>query len=95
VGKRIDELKLDDRPIEPDGGPDPRGTEWYRFSEEIEELLATGEYGWAEPTLRDIQLTVERIKRVTEGQRTAIKNIEAGRYKSRGRRYEGFGWRQR
>ena len=94
MGKRIDQLKLDDTPIvAPD--PDLRAQPWYQFSLEIDDLLGTGQYTWAEPTLHDIQLTVERTKAVTEGQRKAVQNIEDGIYKSRGRRYEGFGWRQR
>lgn len=70
--------------------PDPRGTEWYRFVTDIEDLLATGKYTWAEDTLRSIQQTVELTKRVTDGQRQAVGNIEAGAYKTHGRRYEGF-----
>jgi hypothetical protein len=97
MGKRIDQLKVDDTPIAetPSEPIDPRGTAWYRFVVEIEDLLATGQYTWAEPTLRDIQLTVEATHQVTPGQRRAIGNIEAGRYKSRGRRYEGFSRRPR
>jgi hypothetical protein len=73
-----------------DPAPDPRGTAWYRFVCDIEDLLATGRYTWAEQTLRSIQLTVEQTQRVTSGQQQAVGNIEKGAYKSHGRRYEGF-----
>jgi hypothetical protein len=99
VGKRIDDLPLDDTPISvaPSAeSTDVRDADWYRFSTDIDDLLATGEYTWAEPTLTDIQATVEKTRRVTEGQRRAIANIEAARHGSRSRRrYEGYGWRQR
>lgn len=87
MGKRIDQLKLDDTPIE---APDERDSEWYRFSQDIDDLLATGEYTWAEDTLTGIQETVERIKRVTAAQKRAVTNIENARER---RRYEG--WRRR
>jgi hypothetical protein len=89
MGKRIEDLKLDDRPIEE---PDPRGTAWYRFVQDIDDLLATGHYTWAEDTLHDIQVTVEKTQRVSEGQRKAVDNIEAARSRDDGykRRYEGF-----
>jgi len=89
MGKRIDDLPLDDTPLD-DPAPDPRGTAWYRFIEEIDDLLATGQYTWAEDTLRSIAQTVEEHKWVTPGQRQAVANIEAGAYKGRRRRYEGF-----
>ena len=73
-----------------DPAPDARGTAWYRFVTDIEDLLATGRYTWAEDTLRSIQLTVEQTRRVTNGQQQAVDNIERGAYKTRGRRYEGF-----
>jgi len=97
MGKRPDELNVSDAPLDaaPRDAPDPRdprATEWYRFTQDIEDLLNTGRYNWAEPTLRDIALTVERTQRVTEGQKKAIANIEAARQKGR-RRYEGY-WRR-
>jgi hypothetical protein len=93
VGKPIDQLKLNDQPL-PVAKSDLRDEAWYQFVTEIDELLETGKYGWAETTLTDIQKTVEETHRVTEGQRRAIANIEAGNYRSHGRRYEGFGRRR-
>ena len=93
AGKSLDELKLDDthRPSD----PDPRGTDWYRFSQEIEDLLATGKYTFAEETLRGIQVTVEKSKRVTDGQRRAVKNIEDSKTKYDKPFYNTTGWRRR
>jgi len=91
MGKRIDELPLDDTPIGPAPAPrgqsplDPRATEWYRFLEEIEDMLASGAYTWARDTLEGIQETVERTTSVTPGQRQAVDNIAAGGRRSRGR----------
>jgi len=96
MGKRLEDLQLTDDPIRPLAPIDPRDTDWYRFSKDIDDLLATGHYTWAESTLTDIQATVERIHQVTEGQRRAVRNIEAasgpgGRGSRWGsRRYEGF-----
>lgn len=91
AGKDLNDLKLDPNSHDE---PDPRGTDWYRFSEDIQDLLATGRYTWAEDTLQAIAVTVEQTKRVTDGQRRAVNNIEAGANRpSRGsyrRRYEGF-----
>jgi hypothetical protein len=91
MGKRFDPLDPNlDTPLAETKATDVRATAWYRFTVDIEELIGTGEYTWAEDTLRSIQLTVEQTQRVTDGQRQAVDNIEAGRYKSHGRRYEGF-----
>lgn len=70
--------------------PDPRDTEWYRFAEEIESLLSTGDYTWAEDTLTDIKATVERLERVSDGQRQAVEHIERARTNRASRRHEGF-----
>ena len=66
----------------------------------IDDLLADGDYVWAEDTLTGIRETVERTKRVTEGQQRAVANIqhrgEARRDDGLGRRrYEGFSSRSR
>lgn len=96
MGKRIEDLPLDDTPISrPEPDPDPRGAPWYRFVCEIEDLLATGEYTWAEDTLRSIQHTVDEQHWVTEGQKRAVANIEAGHARGQlkrrsSRRYEGW-----
>lgn len=93
---RLNPNQLSDQSITPTEPTDPRATDWYRFSQDIEDLLATGRYTFAEDTLRGIQTTVEKTKRVSDGQRRAVKNIEDSRLKSdrgveRGwsRRYEG------
>lgn len=111
MSKRIDELPLDDSPIEHqhdnlealdhardrDQG-DERDQPWYQFLGTIDDLLATGQYDWAFDSLAGIRETVEKTRRVTEGQQRAVKNIEArGEARARGtsRRYEGYGgpWR--
>jgi hypothetical protein len=94
AGKSLDDLKLSDHPFGDAEPIDPRGTDWYRFSQDITDLLSTGRYTFAETTLRDIQITVEKYKRVTDGQRRAVRNIEeSGNRPQRGysRRYEGYG----
>lgn len=98
MGKSLDELNLNDQPIRIPATKDPRDTDWYRFAREIDDLLATGQYTWAESTLQDIQTTVEQRQAVTVGQRQAVENIErarSSRSDRRGgsRRYEGFGGR--
>lgn len=86
MGKRLEDLHLTDQPLTPPAPSDPRGTDWYRFTQDIEDLLTAGEHTWAADTLLDIQQTVERTQRVTEGQRAAVDNIGNAR---RNRRYEG------
>jgi hypothetical protein len=94
MGKRLDELNLANEEIT---SADPRETAWGQFSTDIDELLATGRYTWAEQTLRGIQETVEQTKHVTAAQRRAFTNIEAahGRRDGARRRYEGYNWRER
>lgn len=94
AGKSLDQLNLSDAPL-PQEPVDPRHTDWYKFSQDIEDLLAQGRVTYAETTLRDIQQTVESTHRVSEGQRRAVTNIERGaergmRFKG-SRRYEGYG----
>jgi len=94
MGKRLEDLNLIDQPIviPTPRQIDPRDTAWYRFLQEIDDLLATGAYTWAESTLSDIRDTVERMQVVTVGQRRAVTNIEEAGLRKRGgsRRYEGF-----
>ena len=88
-GKPITDLHL--RPE--DDEPDERDTDWYQFCQLIDVLLESEEYHGAQDTLTGIQETVERMRAVSEGQRTAVRNIEAGgKRKSYGgsRRYEGY-----
>jgi len=65
--------------------PDCRDTDWSRFVQTIEDLLATGQFTWAQATLRGIQATVLKQQRVTSAQRRAVWSIEAGNH-WRGRR---------
>lgn len=94
AGKSLNELNLRNDPPKP--AADPRGTDWYRFSQEIDDLLATGRVTFAEDTLLSIKETVEKSCQVTEGQRRAVNNIEAASERSRyrprsgSRRYEGY-----
>lgn len=95
MGKTLDQLNLKDDPLPTPPAPvDPRTTEWYQFSQDIDDLLATGHYTWAEDTLTDIQRTVETYKTVTPAQRRAVTNIETARGRGRTggyrRRYEGY-----
>jgi hypothetical protein len=87
MGKRIEDLPLDESPI-----PDERDSAWYQFIAEIDDLTASDDYTWALDTLSGIRETVEKTRRVTEGQRRAVKHIEAARTKEASRRYEG--WRR-
>lgn len=93
AGKSLDELNLSEKRL-PDPDADQRGTVWYRFVQDIDDLIGGGTVNFAETTLRDIQTTVERTQRVTDGQRRAVENIEAAGQRSRSRfgsrRYEGF-----
>lgn len=69
------------------------------FLDEIETLQSSGDYDWAGDTLAGIYDTVKASGRVTDGQRTAVRNIGASREANRhtgrmqargwGRRYEG------
>lgn len=97
----IDDLPFDDKPLTAEQGrpaDDLRNRIAFRFISDIENLLATGEYTWAETTLRGIQETVERTGRVSDAQRRAVTSIETARERQkavrrdgmRGRRYEGF-----
>jgi hypothetical protein len=89
MGKTPDQLNLNDGSIRPAKAIDPRDTDWYKFGVEIDDLLATGDYTWAEDTLRDIQTTVTQRQCVTVGQRQAVDNIEKARRRN-SRRHEGF-----
>jgi hypothetical protein len=97
MGKSLNDLQLSDAPLTAAKPVDPRSTDWYRFCREIDDLLATGRYTWAEDTLTGIQETVERLQRVSEGQRRAVATIEArgdAQPRRGSRRYEGFGGRR-
>jgi hypothetical protein len=58
--------------------PDARSSAWYRFTVQIEDLLATGRLEWARPTLEGIRATVDQQHRVTPAQIRAIKIIATG-----------------
>lgn len=90
MAKRFEDLDL----------PDEHESEWYQFCEKIDDLILTDNYSWALDTLEGIRETVERSRRVTDGQRRAVENIENARQEDRApsqrqfrRRYEGFRWR--
>jgi hypothetical protein len=88
--KKPDEIVFTDQPGLPAiSGPsnDLRAQPWYQFSQAIDDLLATGQYTWAEETLTGIQESVEKMQVVTEGQRKAVANIEAARASWRPGRY--------
>jgi len=94
AGKSLDDLNLSDRPLPKD--EDVRTTEWYRFVQDIEDLLATGKATFAEDTLRGMQTSAEARREVSDNMRRALKNIEDSIYRPRAgnfsrRRYEGYG----
>ena len=97
MGKRLEDLNLRDGDA-PIGGPaDGRDIDWYRFLEEIDALTNEARAYFALDTLLGIRDSVEKTRRVTEGQRRAVANIaEAARRPRREgfrRRYEGYGGR--
>lgn len=92
MGKRIDELPLNDSPIQA-APEDDRDAPWYRFVGEINELRESQQYTWAEETLAGISETVERTRRVSDAQRRAVENIRDNSAR-RSRRYEGYTWRR-
>lgn len=75
--------------------PDERDQPWYQFVARIDELLTSHEYDWAHESLTGIQETVTSTRRVSEGQRRAVDNIERAKKEPRRdgfrRRYEGWG----
>jgi len=100
AGKTIDDLNLDPSTILTRSGAsstnDVRTTEWYRFVQDIEDLLATGKATFAEDTLRGMQTSAEARREVSDNMRRALKNIEDSIYRPRvgnfsRRRYEGYG----
>ena len=106
MGKRMEDLHLNDSPIEVTTEqaearqqslysdiPDERDTPWYQFIATIDDLLASEDYHWAEDSLLGIRETVEKTRRVSDGQRRAVTNIEHRGQERRGgsRRYEGWG----
>ena len=95
MGKRPEDLPLDDQPLRRTEPVDVRDTEWYQFAQTIHELLGSGEFDWASDTLGGIAASVEQYHTVTPGQRRAVENVQAARGRSDGwrRRYEG--WRRR
>jgi hypothetical protein len=97
MGKSLTDLNLNDDPIQPTPSTTTptSSSEVRRFLDDIDELRGSHQYGWADDTLRDIARTVELSGRVTEGQRKAIANIEAGAMRKARRRWEGFGGRFR
>lgn len=75
-------------PGDPDADrADARDEVWFNFWLEIEDLLATGQYTWAEPALRGIQATVEDTQRVTMKQVRAVDHIRRARRDGRFRDY--------
>ena len=68
---------------------DLRDADWYQFIVDIDNLLATGRFTWAEATLRDIQRTVTANRSVTPKQRAAVQHIEDSRLLNLRRRHRG------
>ena len=57
--------------------PDARDEAWYACTMEIEDLIASGAYRWAEPLLRGLQQTVEATHRVTPRQLETVRRVRA------------------
>jgi hypothetical protein len=95
MGKTLNDLHLSDQPLRSAQPIDPRETAWYQLAQEIDSMLGSMDYDWAEGTLSDIKETIERTQHVSVGQRNAVENIaNARRSRERSRRYEGFGGRR-
>ena len=109
MGKRADYLPLDDTPFERHYDdaearadrnerdrtiPDERDQPWYQLVARINDLISSDEFDWAYDSLVGIRDTVESTRRVSEGQRRAVDNIERARREPRRdgfrRRYEGW-----
>lgn len=97
TGKKPEDLPVDDTPITtPATPPEDDAVQeqaWYQLVARIDELLDIDRYAWAFDTLAGIKETVERTRRVSDGQRRAVDNIEArgSAPRSSSRRYEGYG----
>lgn len=50
---------------------------WILFCQEVDELLQTGQYAWAEDVLRRMRRLAETRHNVTDGQRLAVQNLRA------------------
>jgi hypothetical protein len=61
---------------------DDRGNDWRQFCEEIETMLKSGAYDFADDSLRKMQASIARYKVVTSGQQVAIKNLKAAKSRS-------------
>jgi hypothetical protein len=94
MGKSLDALHLTDTPLLPVEPPDVRETAWFRFCQEIDDLILCDDYAWALDTLEGIRASVEQYQSVTANQRRAVEHIQAARRGRaegwRKRRYEGF-----
>jgi hypothetical protein len=92
--------KLEDLNFAPDEGPGPTDRDRRdadHFLDDIQELRDDDRYLWAEATLRGIYESVSAAGKVSEGQRTAVRNIRDSvlereeRHRTRpSRRYEGW-----
>lgn len=58
-----------------------RKCSWVDWLKEIEDMEASGEYDWAEETLKGIKDWVEENEHITEKQIQAINNIEESKWK--------------
>jgi len=79
----------------PEAATDIRQTAWYRFVEEIDALRRQPTFSWAQDTLAGIRAHVVETRRVTEGQRKAVANIEAAGERAEGWRRRGESFRGR
>lgn len=87
---RLEDLNLSNAPL------DEPSDDVAAFLEGIEVLQSSGDYEWASDTLSGIYDTVKASGRVSDGQRTAIRNIGASREANRHTgRMERPGWKRR
>lgn len=55
---------------------------WTLFCQEIDALLQTGQYAWADDVLRRMRALVQTRHQVTDGQRLAVQCVRAATERS-------------
>jgi hypothetical protein len=75
--------ELDDEPIEPrkvvPKEPLPGTDDFRKWAEAIEEMSASGKFGWAYDTLADMYDAILEGQWISEGQKKALRNIAEAR----------------
>lgn len=76
MGKPLDQLEGGDQPVQ--STPAREAQLVAKFIEELKGMQRDGRYEFALSTIEGILESVQRMQRLTEGQRRAITNIQAG-----------------